>query len=379
MRGGEKVLAELAALFPDAPIHTLIANRPQLSAALRERTIVESALRFLPRATSLYKKLLPLFPALVGAMKVSGRPDLLLTSDACVIKGLPADPDVPQVCYCHSPPRYLWGMQETYLQHTSGLGALGKSVFGAIAPGVRRFDYDSAQKVEHFIANSAFVQERIRQYYGRESTVIHPPVSVEDFRWDGEPEDFYLIVSELVSYKRIDLAVEAFNKLGKRLVIIGSGAKLADLRAAARPNIEFLGHQPFAVLKSHMERCRALIFPGIEDFGITPVEAQASGRPVIAYGEGGALETVVDGVTGVFFREQTSAALAGAVESFESRRHWFRAEVCRRHSERFSREQFHQAIVRFLAAKIPALVEKVPSAPRQRALTASLLEPLAAG
>lgn len=355
MRGGEKVLAELGTLFPEAPIHTLIANRSQLSPDLHRHSLQESALRWVPRASSLYKKLLPLFPTLVRGMKVAGRPDLLLSSDACVIKGIPTAPGVPHVCYCHSPPRYLWGMQETYLRHTSGLGALGKAVFGAITPGVRRFDFEAAQRVDHFIANSVFVQQRIREYYGRESTVIHPPVAVDDFRWDRPPKDFYLIVSELVSYKRVDVAVEAFNKLGRPLVIIGSGAKLDDLRANARSNITFLGHQPFSVLKSHMESCRGLIFPGIEDFGITPVEAQAAGRPVIAYGEGGALETVVDGLTGIFFKKQTPECLAEAVEQLEGSRARIDAVACRRQAEKFSREKFRHAILGFLSSRFPAL------------------------
>jgi glycosyltransferase involved in cell wall biosynthesis len=356
MGGGEKLLAEFAALFPGAPIHTLIANRSELSADLLTHPIVESALRKLPKAARHYKKLLPLFPTFVRGLKLDGRPDLLLSSDASVIKGI-STAGVPHVCYCHSPARYLWD-KKTHLQHTD-LGAVGKAAFGAVVPGVRRFDYKAAQKVDHFIANSLFAKQRIQECYGREAAVIHPPVAVDDFRWDGEHEDFYLVVSELASHKRIDLAVDAFNKLDRRLVIIGSGAKMDELRSRARSNITFLGHQSSDVLKSHMERCRALIFPGIEDFGITPVEAQAAGRAVIAYGEGGVLETVLDGLTGLFFKEQTVQSLADAVKLFEKNEEDFRPGACRRQAEMFSREEFRDALMHFLTTKYPALFDDV--------------------
>ena len=218
-------------------------------------------------------------------------------------------------------------------------------------PYVRKFDYQGAQRVSHFIANSRFVQERIRVSYDREAAVIHPPVAIDDFRWDRPAEDFYLVVSELVPYKRIDLAVDAFNASGKKLVIIGGGPEMTALQCHAKPNIVFLGRQPFSVLKDHYEWCRALIFPGIEDFGITPLEAQAAGRPVIAYGEGGALETVIANMTGRFFHEQTVDALAEAVD--ESENQWFDPDACRRNAERFSPERFRAQIKNFLEEKVP--------------------------
>jgi glycosyltransferase involved in cell wall biosynthesis len=355
MRGGEKVLEQIGQLFPQAPIYTLVANPEKLSPELRSHRIIESPLQYLPVATQHYKKLLPFFPAAFHGLRVEGNPGLLLTSDASVTKGLSYDPDVAHVCYCHSPPRYLWGMQDTYLKHTAGLGAMQKTVFKSITPYVRRFDYEAAQKVTHFIANSRFVQRRIRACYGREAKVINPPVDVAAFDWQQPTEDFYLVVSELVPYKRIDVAVDAFNRLGKRLVIIGAGTELEKLKARAKSNITFLGRQPFSVLKEHYETCRAFIFPGIEDFGITPLESQAAGRPVIALRAGGALETVTHGETGVFFDEQTPQSLAEAVLIFEKNADYFSGAVCRKNAERYAPEHFRAQLKRFLSKRLPDL------------------------
>ena len=351
MRGGEKVLEHFDRLFPQAPIYTLIAKPENLTPELRGHRIHESALSALPGAARHYKKMLPLFPPAFHGLRVSSAARFLLSSDASVAKGLQYDPAIPHVCYCHSPARYLWGMEKTYMQHTAGLGAAGRALFRSVVPFVRKFDYQGAQRVSHFIANSRFVQERIRVSYGREAAVIHPPVAIDDFRWDRPAEDFYLVVSELVPYKRIDLAVDTFNALGKKLVIIGGGSEMAALQSRAKPNIVFLGRQPFSVLKDHYERCRALIFPGIEDFGITPLEAQAAGRPVIAYGEGGALETVVANVSGRFFHEQTVESLTEAID--ESENQWFDADACRRNAERFSSERFRTQMKTFLEEKVP--------------------------
>ena len=252
-----------------------------------------------------------------------------------------------------SPPRYLWELQETYLRQTGGLGRIGSAVFRAVTPYVRAFDRAAAQRVTHFIANSQFVRQRIQAAYGRGSTVIYPPVDVTAFSPDRPAEDFYLIVTELVAYKRVDLAIDAFNRLGKRLVVMGDGPEAAALRARARPNIEFLGRQPFAVLKDRFERCRAFIYPQIEDFGITAVEAQAAGRPVIAFRRGGAMETVTEGKTGLFFDQQTPESLAACVEAFEAQS--FAPSACRGNAERFRPECFRGAVRDFLTEKFPAL------------------------
>jgi glycosyltransferase involved in cell wall biosynthesis len=353
MRGGEKVLEQLCILFPGAPIYTLVSNRPNLSDLIRSHPIHESFLQRLPQGPRRYRSLLPLFPLAIGNLRVSGDTDFLFSTDASVIKGLSRGGHTPHVCYCHSPPRYLWEMQETYLRQTGGLGPLGRALFRAVTPYLRSFDRAAAMRVTHFIANSRFVQQRIQSAYGRDSAVIYPPVDVETFQPDRPADDFYLIVTELVAYKRVDVAIDAFNRLGKRLVVLGDGPEGAALRARAKPNIEFLGRQPFATLRDRFERCRAFVYPQIEDFGITAVEAQAAGRPVIAFRQGGALETVIDGKTGLFFDQQTPESLAACVEAFE--RQSFSATACRENAVRFRPERFRDAIRQFLTEKFPAL------------------------
>jgi len=353
MRGGEKVLEQFCRLFQTAPIYTLVADRAKLSPELRRHRIYESPMRFLPGASRHYKSLLPFFPTAFRGLRVGGSPGLLLSSDASVTKGLSYAPDVPHFCYCHSPPRYLWAMQETYLQHTAGLSRAKRAVFKSVTPYLRRFDYEAAQRVTCFIANSQFVRQRIRDCYRREAEVIHPPVDIAAFEPNEIPGDFYLIVSELTPYKRVDVAIDAFNRLGKKLVVIGAGSELAGLQARAKPNITFLGRQPFDVLKKHYETCKAFIFPGIEDFGITPLEAQAAGRPVIAYREGGALETVIHGRTGVFFDHQSGDALAEAVVSYENDPGQITASACRENAGRFSPGNFRAQLKRLLEDKLP--------------------------
>jgi len=351
MRGGEKVLEQLCLLFPGATIYTLVSIRSKLSDVIRTHHLEHSIIHRLPHGPLRYKSMLPLFPLAVRKLQVSRKVGFLFSSDASVIKGVSRSDQVPHVCYCHSPPRYLWEMQETYLRQTGGLGPVGRMVFKAVTPYVRAFDRAAAHRVTHFIANSKFIEQRIQDAYGRDATVIYPPVDVDAFQSGLPAQDFYLIVTELVAYKRVDLAIDAFNQSGKRLVIIGDGSESAALRARAKPNIEFLGRQPFPVLRDHFERCRAFIHPQLEDFGITAVEAQAAGRPVIAYRGGGALETVVEGKTGMFFNEQTPESLAECVEAFEKVA--FSPSRCRENAERFRPERFRDAIRAFLTDKFP--------------------------
>jgi glycosyltransferase involved in cell wall biosynthesis len=349
MRGGENVLQELVQLFPVAEVHTLVSKPDSLTPQLRSKMIAASALQKLPGATRHYAKMLPLFPWAVRTMKVPDETQLVICSDASVVKGARIPKHANMVCYCHSPPRYLWDLQEEYARQASTIGPVGRLVFKASVPYVREFDRRSAQRVDHFIANSRFVQQRIKNCYGCESTVINPPVDLESFASSGRaPEDFYLVVSQLVPYKRIDIAVDAFNALGKKLIVIGQGSELETLKRRAGRNIEFLGSQTKEVLRDHYRRCRAFIFPGIEDFGITPLEAMASGRPVIAFATGGALETVVDGETGYFFHEQTPDALVAAVRKFEALDSPPGAAACRARAEDFSPELFRSRIASFL-------------------------------
>ena len=352
MRGGEKVLEQFGALFPDAPIYTLVAERDRLSPALRRHRLCVPWFGRLPWAARIYKHALPLFPLIIGTHRVREDAALVLSSDASLIKGLRVPRGTAHVCYCHSPPRYLWDQQEAYAQ----AAGVGMALLRRLTPALRRWDRAAAQKVDHFIANSRFVQARIRAAYGRDSIVIYPPVAVESFVLAAEPEDYYLVVSQLVPYKRVDLAVAAFNRLGRRLIIIGDGPELPTLRRQARSNIEFLGSQPFPVLREHYARCRALIFPGVEDFGITPLEAQASGRPVVAYGAGGALETVRPGITGVLFPEQTVDSLLEGVETLDSQK--WESAVCREQAARFGDQRFRREISVFLTGHgLPAGTE----------------------
>ncbi len=348
MRGGERVLEQFCQLFPTADIYCLVATNRNLSPALRPHKLRPSYLNVLPGAVRYYKQLLPLHPLALCTLRVKRDTRLILVSDASMIKALSVGKQTTLVCYCHSPPRYLWEMKESYKQQSSGLSSLGKLVFDMTVPYCRRFDYRAAQRVDYFIANSEFVQARIRKYYGKESVVINPPVEVESFAWQRPREDFCLVVSELVPYKRIDIAVEAFNRSGRRLVIIGDGSERKRLQQIAQPNVEFLGRQPFEVLKQHYETCRAFIFPGIEDFGITPVEAQAAGSPVVAFSQGGALETIVDGKTGVFFHEQTAEALQACLQKHAQSLSEIRADDCRANAEHYRPEIFRDKMTQFL-------------------------------
>ena len=350
MRGGEKVLEQLCLLFPGAPILTLLASPDISSDIISRHPIRQTLLGRLPEAHRYYRYCLPLFPLFLLNKRASG--NLLISSDASLIKGIGKAPGTRHVCYCHSPPRYLWDLQGDYLKSMSrGLGTILKLCTGYL----RAFDRTASRNVDHFIANSSFVVDRIRRCYDREASVVYPPVDVSGFTPGGTPENFYLIVSALEPYKRIDLAVEAFNRLGLRLVIIGEGPERRRLESMATNRITFLGAQPFEILRSHYQRCKAFVFPGIEDFGITPLEAQASGRPVIALGRGGALETVTDQVTGIFFPEQTEASLIGAIERMEQEAGEFDPHTCRENALRFGPEIFRSRMMATLETFYPDL------------------------
>jgi glycosyltransferase involved in cell wall biosynthesis len=350
MRGGEKVLEQICRVLPRTPIYTLVAQPAKLSPLLREHPIHTSWLQQVPGGSKQYKKLLPLFPRAISSLRVKSPVDLIVSSDASVIKGLSYPPGTTHICYCHSPPRYLWDLQKDYTKSSEVGGPLGRALFNRVVPYVREFDRQAAQRVTHFIANSNFVRDRILDCYGRQSDVIHPPVYLDEFEISSRgPDDFYLVVSQLVPYKRIDLAISAFVRLNKKLVIIGEGSERRRFEKMAGPNITFLGSQPQSVLRDHYRRCQALIFPGIEDFGITPLEAQASGRPVLAYRAGGALETIQENTTGLFFNEQTAESLIAAVETFETMKKEFNPTDCRKNADRFGADRFRANFTDYLA------------------------------
>jgi glycosyltransferase involved in cell wall biosynthesis len=348
MRGGERVLEELLQLSPGRPIYTLLADQKKLSPLLQSTPLVSSWLQRIPGTIQHYAKFLPFFPEAVSSLHVPESTRFVISSDASVIKGLSIPEGVPHVCYCHSPPRYLWDLQETYLQT---MGQVGRAVFSATAPRVRAFDVEAAQRVTDFIANSQFVAQRIRTCYQRDSVVIHPPVSVTEFRWDCPAEDYYLVVSALTPYKRVETVVDAFRGRREKLVVVGTGSEEKRLRALAPPNVFIRGALPRPEVVGLMERCRAFIHPQIEDFGISAVEAQAAGRPVIAFGRGGALETVVEGVTGLFFAEQTADAIYAAIQSWQHDASWFAPQQARAQAEKFSASRFRHEITQFLQTR----------------------------
>ncbi len=345
-RGGERVAEQMAGMFPGSEAYTLVHNSAVSIPGLDGHPIFTSILNRIPKISRFYRHLLPLHPWAIARMRVPDDVDVLLSSDASLIKGITTSDNTTHICYCHSPPRYLWELGSDYKR--ASLAA--RVALDRFASRLRKFDRESAGKVDHFIANSSFVADRISKYYDRDSEVIYPPVAVDDFQLDRPREDFHLVISELVPYKRIDLAIDAYNRLGKRLVVIGDGPERKSLERLAKPNIEFLGRQPFSVLKDHFETSQAFIFPGIEDFGITPVEAQAAGCPVIAFRAGGALETVVEGKTGLFFDEQTADALVEVVERFDPQS--MTPEVCRENAQRFSAQNFRDRYMAFLERKL---------------------------
>ncbi|WP_428032026.1 glycosyltransferase [Ancylobacter sp.] len=317
MRGGEKVLEAICRLFPEADIFTHVCIPEAISPLLRTHRIRETSVGRLPFAGRLYQSYLPFMPGALEALDLSGY-DLVISSEAGPAKGVIAAPDAFHLCYTHSPMRYLWDQYHTY---RNGAGPLAKLMMPLLAPPLRVWDVTSAARVDTFLANSNHVAARIRKYWRRDAEVLHPPVDVAAFAPvpAAERGDFYLWAGELVPYKRPDIAIEAFRQLGLPLVVIGGPDKARKRLEASRPaNVTFLGKVDFATLRAHMARCKALIFPGEEDFGMVPVEVMASGRPVIAYGRGGALETVLHGETGFLFNDQSVEGLVTAVRDFEA-------------------------------------------------------------
>lgn len=314
MRGGEKVLDALCELYPQAEIFTHVYVPEAVSERIRGHRVHTTFIDRLPRASRWYTRYLPLMPLALARLDLTGF-DLVVSSESGPAKGVRVPPGATHVCYCHTPMRYVWNMYEDYRRTSGPITRLAMSV---LTPHLRRWDRRTAQDVDCVIANSANVAARVKAYWGREAEVIPPPVDTAGFDPARPAEDFYLSVGALTAYKRIDLAVAAFNRLGRRLVVAGSGECAEALKAMAGPNITFTEQLPDAAVRDLCARCRAFVFPGEEDFGIAPVEAMAAGRPVIAYGAGGALETVVEGRTGIFFAEQTPEALMTAVTRLDA-------------------------------------------------------------
>ncbi|MCI0546306.1 MAG: glycosyltransferase [Candidatus Rokubacteria bacterium] len=360
MRGGERCLEVFCEIFPDADLFTLLHVPGSVSPVIEDRRIATSFIQRLPHARRRYRAYLPLFPLALRGLRLSGY-DLVLSSSHAVAKSVRTPPHALHVCYCFTPMRYLWDLYDDYFGARAP--RLQRLFMPPLAAVLRRWDRRTSANVDHFVAISRFIADRIRRAYGRSAEVIYPPVDVARFAIEETPGDYYLVVSALAPYKRVDLAVEAANRLRRRLLVVGTGPEEARLRALAGPTVEFLGWRDDAEVARLYARCRALLFPAVEDFGITPLEAMAAGRPVLALARGGALETVVPPgadrpATGLLFEAQTAASLMAAMERLEGAEHArFEPKALRRHAESFDRPLFRERIERYLTAR---LAERAP-------------------
>lgn len=344
MRGGEILLETMLREFPSAPVFTLFHDEGSVSEDIESHPIFTSFLQNFPLRKKFYRFMLPLFPYAIESFHLKGY-DLIISSNHCVAKGIIPTPDSLHISFIFSPMRYIWDLFEDYFGNS---GKIKKSIIHLFTKSLREWDFSSSSRVDLFLAISTYVAQRIKKFYGREAIIIHPPVHTDRFEAKGISEDFYLIANAIAPYKRIDLAIEAFSKMKKKLIIVGKGQDEKKIRKMTEgiENITYLGWVSFEKLKDLMERCKAFILPGIEDFGIAPVEAMACGKPVIAYGKGGILDTVLpldskgEKATGIFFYEQSPESLIMAVENFEKRIKEFDPIAIRKHSEKFSDKVF---------------------------------------
>ena len=358
-RGGETVLEQLLELWPDADLFSVVDFYPDADrAGIRGKRATTTLVQRLPFARRRYRSYLPLMPFAIEQLDLRGY-DLVVSSSHAVAKGVITAPGQVHVGYVHTPIRYAWDLREDYLRESGLSRGLRGWLARAVLHYVRHWDRSSAAGVDHIVANSDFVRRRIARCWGRDAEVIHPPVDVEGFSLRADKEDFYLVAGSMVPYKKVPMLVQAFTAMPeRRLVVIGDGPDLERVRAAAGPNVSVLGHQPFDCLRDHLQRCRGFVFGALEDFGIMPLEAQACGTPVIAYGAGGALETVrpigSPAPTGLFFHEQTVPAVIDAVRAFEAHRDAFHPDACRANALRFAapvfRRRMADAVERAIAA-----------------------------
>lgn len=346
--GSERVVEQLLGLYPQADVFSLVDFLPTHQRDfIHHKPVQTSFIQKLPFAQKKFRQYLPLMPMAVEQFDLSNY-QLIISSNHAVAKGVVTRADQLHISYVHTPMRYAWDLQWQYLEQANLKQGLKGILARSILHYLRLWDVASAQRVDCFVANSHFIARRIWKTYRRHATVIYPPVAIQNFRADQPRADFYLVVLRFVPYKRVDLAIAAFNQLGLPLVIIGDGPDWDRQQRLAAPNIQLLGYQPDAVVVDYMERCKAFIFPAEEDFGITVVEAQAAGAPVIAYGRGGALETVIAGKTGLFFESQTVEQLVAVVERFEIQQSGFDPNASRQQAERFSIQRFRREFQAFV-------------------------------
>lgn len=354
--GSEQVSAQILKSYPQAELYSVVdfLTQEQRANFLNKKAIT-TFIQSLPRAKKHYQKYLPLMPFAIEQLDVSDS-DIIISSAHSVAKGVITGPDQLHISYVHSPIRYAWDLQHQYLKESG----LDRGIKGWLAKWLlhkmRIWDCRTANGVDHFIANSQFIARRINKVYRRHADVIYPPVAVKDFELVSEKDDYYLTASRMVPYKRIDLIVEAFSSMPeKKLIVIGDGPEMKKIKSRAGKNVIIMGYQPFNVLREHMQKAKAFVFAAEEDFGIIPVEAQACGTPVIAFGKGGVLETVIpmeyNDPTGVFFAEQNTKSLIAAVELFDRNIHNFSPAACRKNAERFSQERFDREIKSYVETK----------------------------
>jgi glycosyltransferase involved in cell wall biosynthesis len=360
MRGGEKVVDALCEMFPSADIYTHAYDASKVSARIRAHSVRTTWISRLPWPTRLYRSYLPFMPLALEQLDLRDY-DLVISSESGPAKGVLVSPEAVHICYCHTPMRYLWDGAADY---SRSMSAPKRWLAAPILHYLRMWDFTTAQRVDRFVANSHNVRRRIARWYGRDADVVYPPVTTPELQSTTTPGDYYVLAGQLVGYKRADLAVRAFGRSGRNLIVIGDGEVRKRLEREAGPTVRFLGWQPDAELWRYLTGCRALVFPGEEDFGITPIEAMAAGRPVIAFGRGGARETVVDDVTGIFFEEQTEEALLDAIDRFERRTDTFDPRRIAAHARQFSRERFHAEFSRIVDAEL----EKRSTRPAARSM-----------
>jgi glycosyltransferase involved in cell wall biosynthesis len=348
--GAERVVEEMLKLYPEADIYTLVYDEKKMGKIFPKEKVHTSFVQKLPMSTRLYTKLLTLMPKAFESFDFSGY-DLVLCSSSSCAKGVITAPDVPHICYIHTPMRYAW---DQFFEYRKRSGRLTKFFMNRWMPSIRLWDFVSSQRIDSLISNSKYISRRIQKYWRLPSSVIYPPVDTERLSPNNKPtEDFYVVFSRFVPYKRIDLAIKACGKLGKKLVVIGGGSQEAELKALAKEafsshpdDVKFTGRISDAEVQDYLQRCKAMIFSAEEDFGIIPVEVQACGRPVIAFGKGGALETVKDGVTGVFFDKQETESVCTAIKNFEElySKGTFVSEKIVEHAKSFSAERFRNEL-----------------------------------
>lgn len=354
--GSEKVIKEFIDVFPSSELYSVVdflsdSNRELFSGKKAKTTFIQK----MPFAKSKYQKYLPLMPLAIEQLDMSGH-DVILSSSHAVAKGILTGPDQLHISYVHSPIRYAWDLQHQYLRESGLSEGLKGFIAKYLLHKIRIWDYRTANGVDHFIANSKFISRRIHKVYGRSSDVIYPPVDVNNFTLNENKDNYYFTASRLVPYKRIDLIVDAFNEMPeKKLVVVGDGSEMDKIKSKAKGNIEILGYQPNNIMQKHMQNAMAFVFAAEEDFGITPVEAQACGTPVIAFGKGGVLETIIpegnQNPTGVFFDKQEPGSIIESVNKFESMQDLFEPTECRRNAEKFSEERFRTEINTYIRDK----------------------------